>query len=144
LEWHHGSDPALGAETESSQKVVVVGGPRQQIRTRRGQQVATHCELIGAMAVGQEAVVTDALETRGQGVLQEEADELLGGHGHHLAKRVTVVSPGKRDMAVLEGEQAVVADRDAVGIAAEIFQHVSRSPERGFGIHDPLFVPERS
>jgi len=78
LELHHGSDPALGAETEFGVKVGVVGGPGQQIRVGSGQQVATQCQLIGAMTVGQEAVIANALETTRQGVLQEEADELLG------------------------------------------------------------------
>jgi len=56
------------------------------------------------MAVGQEAVIADALETGRQGVLQEEADELLRGYGHDFAERVAVVGPGKGDLAVLEGE----------------------------------------
>jgi hypothetical protein len=45
------------------------------------------------MAVGQETVIANALETRGQGVLQEKADELLGRDSHHLgiisARRAT-------------------------------------------------------
>jgi hypothetical protein len=46
-------------------KIGAVGGP--------GQQVATQCQLNGAMAVGPEAVIANALETTRQGVLQEEA-----------------------------------------------------------------------
>jgi len=131
LELHHGSDAALGAPAEFGAKVGVVGRSGQQIRVGSGQQVATQCQLIGAMTVGQEAVIANALETTRQGVLQEEADELLGRHPHHFVKRVAVVGPGKGDLAVLEGQQAPIADGDAMRIAAEILQHVSRSPKGG-------------
>jgi len=76
-------------------------------------------------------------------MLQEEADELFGGYGHHLAKRVAVVGPRKGDLAVLEGQQTLVADGDAVRIAAEILQHMIRSPEGWLGINNPVFVIER-
>ena len=106
--------------------------------------MATDCELIGAMAVGQEAVIADALETSGQGVLQEEADELLGRHPHHLVEGVAVVGPSEGDLAVLEGQQSLVADGDAVRVAAEILQYVSGSPEGRLGVNHPLFVFEGS
>ena len=96
------------------------------------------------MTVGQEAVIANALEASGQGVLQEEANELLGRHGHHLVEGVAVVGPGEGDFAIIEGEQSLVADGDAVRIAAEILQHVSRSPEGRLGVNHPLFVLEGS
>ena len=92
------------------------------------------------MAVSQKTVIANALEPRRQSVLQEEADELFGGDGHHLANRVAVVGPGKRDLAVLKGQEALIADGDAVGIAAEILQHARRSAEGGLGVHDPVFM----
>jgi len=61
------------------QKFPVVAGARQQLGAGRGQQLAAEFQLAGALAVGQEAVVTDALETRRRGVLQEAADEFLRG-----------------------------------------------------------------
>lgn len=48
------------------------------IRRRRGriEQPATEREFVGAMAVGEEAVVANAMETVGQYVEQEAAHEL--------------------------------------------------------------------
>ena len=37
------------------------------------------------MAVGEQAVVADAMEAVGQDVQQEAAHELAGGEAHHLA-----------------------------------------------------------
>jgi len=44
-------------------------------------------------------------KTTRQGVLQKEADELLGRHSHHLAERVAVAGPGEGDLAIIESEQ---------------------------------------
>ena len=140
LELPHGANATLGAEAETGAKRRVVGGSGQQVRIGSRQQVATESEFIGAMAVGQEAVVANALKTGGQGGLQEKSDELLGGHGHHLADGIPVVGPGKGDLAVLEGQQALVADGDAVGIAAEILQHASGTAEGRFGVNHPFLV----
>jgi hypothetical protein len=38
-------------------------------------------------AIGEIAVVTDAMEAVGQDVEQEAADELVGAEGHHLLYR---------------------------------------------------------
>ena len=45
---------------------------------RRVEQPAAERELGGAVAVGEEAVVADAVEAVRQGVQQEAADELVG------------------------------------------------------------------
>ena len=57
------------------------------------------------MTVGQEAVITDALETGRQTVLQKTADEFFGRDGHYLLRllRVSIVFPQKGDLALLEG-----------------------------------------
>jgi hypothetical protein len=41
--------------------------------------LAARLQSENAMTVGQKSVVADALQPGGQGVLQEEPDELLGG-----------------------------------------------------------------
>ena len=99
--------------------------------------MTTELEFELAMAIGEKAVVADALETGGQGVLQEKADKLLGGNRHELAQRVAVVGPGKGDLAVLERDQAPIADGYAMGVAAEVLQDMSRSAEGWFGVDHP-------
>src|ERR1035437_10989735 len=57
------------------------------------------------MAVGQEAVVADALKAGRNGVLQEAADELVGGEGHHLGLvAVPVILPLEGNLAVFESQ----------------------------------------
>jgi hypothetical protein len=54
----------------------------------RAEQPATECELGGALAVGEEAVVADAMKAVRQGVQQETPDDLVGGkRGLALAEK---------------------------------------------------------
>ena len=96
------------------------------------------------MAVGQEAVIADALKTGRDGVLEEAADELVGGKSHDLGLvAVAVVLPLEGDHAVFQFEDAPVGDRDTVGVAAEILQHVLGSTEGRFGVDHPFLLLER-
>ena len=52
--------------------------PRDGSRMGRAASTAAERELRGARAVGEEAVVADAMEAVRQGVQQEAADELVG------------------------------------------------------------------
>ena len=75
----------------------------------------------------------------GQHVEQEAAQKLIAREVIRccrlLRRRVT---PAKGDLAIRQGDQAVVGDSNAVGIAAEILQHVLGSAEGWFGIDDPI------
>ena len=57
---------------------------------------------------------------------------------------VSGVAPTKGDLSVVESNQSVVGDGDAMGIAAEILQHVIGSAEGWFGVDDPIFAEERT
>jgi hypothetical protein len=66
-------------------------------------------QLLLAVAVGQEAVVADALKAFGQNVQQEAADELGGGERHGLLPvAVAIVFPAKADLALVDVDKAVV------------------------------------
>ena len=54
------------------------------------------------------------------------------------------VTPAKGNVAVRQCQQAMVGDGDAVGIAAEILQHVLGPAEGWFGVDDPIFAEERT
>ena len=99
-------------------------------------------QLGGTLAVGQVAVVTDAVEAVGQ----DEAgsgDELVG-ISHHLALVVVaVVLPQEADASFVQADQATVGDRDAMGIAAEIVQDLFGPAERALGEDHPGRRPER-
>src|ERR1019366_2056853 len=80
-----------------------------------------------AVAVGQETVIADTWQAGRYHVLEEEADELLGGNGHHLGfASVAVILPLERDSAVFQSQEAPIGDGHAMGVAAEILEHVLR------------------
>jgi len=71
-----------------------------------------------AATVGQEAEGTDADKAAGQDVQQETTQEFPRLDRHQsFAISVGIVSPAESDLIVGEGDQAMVGDGDAVGIA---------------------------
>jgi hypothetical protein len=60
---------------------------------REVEQLARSRDVLGASAVGEETVVTDAVETVGQDVDEEAADELVGVKRHKLVARRAGVHP---------------------------------------------------
>ena len=84
------------------------------------------------------------MEAVGQDVEQEAADELVGTKGHHLLLVVVaIILPAEADPAFGKTDQAAVGDGDAMGIAAEIIQHLLGSAERSLGVDDPANAAQR-
>jgi len=50
----------------------------------------------------------------------------------------SIVFPLKRDLAIFHSQQALVGNGDAMGVAAEIFQHLLRTAEGRLGIDHPF------
>jgi hypothetical protein len=74
-------------------------------------------------------------------MLQEAADELCGGNGHHLGVvGVAVVFPLEGDLALLQLQQAAIGNGHAMSVAAQILQHVLRSAEGSLGVNHPVFL----
>src|SRR6202140_4616437 len=97
------------------------------------------------MAVGQETEVADALEARRNSVLQEAADKLFGRGGHHLLLLpVAVIFPLEGNLALFERQQAPVGNGHAMGIAAQVLQHVLRSAKGSLGVNPPVLLFQRS
>ncbi len=112
---------------------------------RRRKQPAAESELLGAVAVREEAIVADAVEPVRQNMEQEPADELANAEPHHLdlvAAVVAVVLPSEAYVIGFKLDQAAVGDGDAMGVAGEIGEHLRRTGERLLGIHDPLLLAE--
>ena len=81
----------------------------------------------------------DAVEAGWQHVQQEAADELLGGEAHRLEPVwLAVILPAEADGAVHDVQDAVVGDRDAVGVAAEVVEHTGGAVEGRLGVDDPF------
>ena len=117
---------------------------RQYIGTPRGQELTAEFQFAGAVTVGKETVVADALKTGRQSVLQEAADELLGCDRDDLVfSAVAVVLPGVGDLAVVQGQQAAVGDGHAVSVAAEIFEDMLGTTKGWFGVDHPFLFAQR-
>jgi hypothetical protein len=105
------------------------------------EQFSTQREVLGAMAVGEQAIVADAMEAVWKHVHQEAAHELAGSEGHDLVLAAVIgaiVLPSESDMLVGEFDEPAVADGHAVRIAREIGQHLRRHGERLLGEYDPF------
>jgi len=103
------------------------------------EKFAAEGEFGSAMAVGHEAEVADAMEAVGQRVKKEAADELVGLEPHDFCRAVlAVVLPGKGDVILVEGYEPAVGDGDAMGVAAEIGQHLCGPAEGPLGVNNPV------
>ena len=107
----------------------------------QGEQLAGECEQSGPAAVGQQAELPDTDETSWQHMLDKAPQKLRDGECHlALLVPACVVLPTKSDALAVERQQAVVADRDAVRIAAQITKHLLRSAEGRLGVYDPVLT----
>ena len=70
---------------------------------------------------------------------QEPPNELIGFKGHDLDFVVIgVVPPPERDFVVFELHESVIADRDSVGVSAEILKNVLGFVKGWLAVDDPL------
>lgn len=88
---------------------------------------------------GEHTVVCDLHETIGQQVVQEAADELVGGN--RAAPRAT---GAEGDAIGAHVEQARFGDGDAVGVASEAAHDLLGCAEGPFGVHEPVAVAQRA
>ena len=122
---------------------IAVSGLQSGIGRLGGQHMPAASDVVAAPAIGEEAVVADAMEAVRQAVQKKAADELIGAKRHCPGHAVvSIVLPGEADLAVGERDQSAVGDGDAMGVAAEISQHLFGAAERWLGIDDPVDAPE--
>lgn len=106
---------------------------------RRGcEQSTAQRQLCGAMAVREEADMADAVEPVRHGVEKEPPNEFVGSERQHLGLAVMIVFLGEVDLAVGEPGETRVCQRDAMGIAAEIGQHLLGTGEGSLGKNHPI------
>ena len=121
----------------------VIGGRVGQQQGCGGdlEQVAAGGDFVGSVTVGEESEVADADKARGQDVEEKAAQELEGVEREgffHTA--VTVILPAEKDAAVLDLEQAMIGDGNAVGVAAEIVDDLGGAAEGLLGVDDPAWA----
>ena len=101
------------------------------------EQLTRSRDVLGAPAIGEEAVVPNAVEPVGQDVDQETADELVGVERHELVASVSlgsVILPFEGHALAVEGDEAAVGDRDPVRVAGQVGEHRAGSAKRRFSI----------
>ena len=78
-----------------------------------------------------------------QYVKQEPSDKFISLERHGLfAVIVGIVSPEKRDIAILVGKDAIIADGNPVGISAKVLKDTFGATEGWFAVDDPQFLIE--
>jgi len=142
-------------EHELAQATVRTGGPLDLCHAlhERGHRF-DHCGLrlgrseggagrrqSGALVRGPEqAIVADALEAARQNVLHKALYELGAGQAYCalLATTLAIDSDAKGHLVIVDRDDTLVGDRHAVGVAAQILEHLGRTAEGLLGIHHPV------
>lgn len=83
--------------------------------------------------------MTNAVTAVRQSMQKEAPDELADVERHRPRPvAMSIVAPAKRHLATRHADHAGIGDGDAMGIAAQIGQHLLWSAERRLGIDDPV------
>lgn len=130
-----------GVETGEAQEQLLPGLARSgggERWLRAAEKALGSSEELCAGAVGLKAVVSYADETMREHVLEEAPNEVRDGHGELSGNVATPpIAVAEGDPPVLESHEALVADGDAMGIAAEVAEHLFRAGEGSFAVDDP-------
>jgi len=97
--------------------------------------------LFDPAVVGEESVVTDAVEATGQDMQEKTPNELVNRQRHGfvtIRPFGTIVLPLEGDTAFIAGHEPAVADGDPMGVASEVSEHGFGSGERSLGIDHPV------
>ena len=83
--------------------------------------------------------MADPDEAAGQDVEQKPAEEGRGiERGESGGVAVGAVLPAEGDLAVLQLDEPLVGEGDAIGIATEVGEDLLGAGEGGLAVHDPL------
>ena len=76
-------------------------------------------------------------------MLDETPQKLFGAQSHQpLLVAASVIFPAKRDLVTFVSDQPMIADGNAMSVAAEIPEDSPRAAEGGLGINHPVLPPE--
>ena len=107
------------------------------------EKAETKWKQFRAPPVCEETEVANAHEAARQEMKQEATQELIDRQSHDpLAIVLSGISPSESNAAVSEGKQSVVGDGDAMGVGAEIAQHVFWAAEGRLGVDDPILAEQ--
>lgn len=94
-----------------------------------------------SMTVGDKAEVMHAVEAVGKQVQEKPPDELVRMKAHDLLAITSIapiILPSEGNMVVIKFDDAAVGDSDAMGVSAEVGEHLVRTAKRRLCIDDPF------
>ena len=107
------------------------------------QQTLTEREDFRSTAIGQESEGTDADKAAGENMEKKTAQELWRAECHlSVLVPVGIILPAEGNLVMLEGQETVVGDGDAMGVAGEITQHMMGTAEGWLGVDDPVLTEQ--
>ena len=87
----------------------------------------------------------EADEPFGQDVKEEAAQELNRIECHHTRLvAMRIIAPAEADALSIKVKQTMIGDRDTVGVAAKVAQHLQRATESRFGVDYPVLAAQTS
>ena len=99
--------------------------------------------VVSTRAIREQAEVANAHEAARHDVQQKASQEFVGLERHDLhAVVVGVVLPAEPDAAVAVIDEPIIRERDAVGVATEVGEHLLGAGEGPLRIHDPVDGPQ--
>ena len=110
------------------------------------QQFACFRERAGALMIGEQSIVSNAMKAAWMNMQEKAAHELVRRQRHGLitfARGLAIVLPLEGDVTFIAVDEATVSDGDAVGVTREVFEYGLRSGEGSLGIDDPFDSPQR-
>ena len=113
---------------------------------RHTKQLAGVRDVVGTVAIGEQAIMANAMETVGQHMDEETPDELVDVECHEFildGALGPIVLPFESDAFAIEGDKPAVGNGNPMGIAGQVSEHRLWSAERPFGIDHPFYAPQR-
>src|SRR5262249_61599924 len=115
-------------------KLLLIGILREW---RNVQELTRASDVVGAVAIGKQAIVPDAVKAFGEDVHEEATNKFVGVERHRLpaiGPIETIILPAKPDATVVGANEAAVGNGYAMGVAGHISQDGFGSGERLLGI----------
>jgi len=105
------------------------------------EEATGQCNVVGPVAIGEEAVVTDTVKSVGQDMDQEAADELVGVERHKLVASIglgPVILPFEGDALAVKGDEPAIGNSNPVCVAGKVGEDSVGSAKRSLGIDHPF------
>ena len=88
------------------------------------EQIPAKCKLLALGSGTQQSIVADTYKTSGRNMHQEASDEFHTGNGQFLPLSfIAIILHGKCNCIFIHTKDAVIADRNAVSIFAQVINH---------------------